>query len=141
MKWTLNLVGHAEIVGECDSYDDAMKQACENCNVGVWALLGRYDDEDVDYTEYMGFLYDITKEKKPYPNRYLGSLIIDNDGIDGNIEDATKEQMWTELTLQSIDLAKTMTDRDNRETMDFTSALPILDRLLDVYIHIKKVKP
>ena len=81
MKWTLKLVGHSEIVGECESYDDAMKQADEHCDVGVWAFLGRYADKDVDYTEYMRFLYDYTKEKKPYGNEYIGSLVIYNDEV------------------------------------------------------------
>ena len=82
MKWTLSLIGKPKIVGECESYNDAMKQANEHCNVGFWSLLDRYTDEEVDYTEYMGFLYGVTKEKRPYPNECLGSLVIDNDGGD-----------------------------------------------------------
>ena len=79
MKWTLKRVGKPEIVGECNSYDDAKSQASERCDVGEWVLLDRYSDEGVDYTEYMGFLYDSTKEKKSYPNQYIGSLVIDNN--------------------------------------------------------------
>ena len=78
MKWRLKLVGQSEIVGECESYDDAMKQANEHCDIGVWIFMGRYIEGKVDYTEYMRFLYDNTKEKKLYQNDYLGTLSIDN---------------------------------------------------------------